>query len=607
MTAETLDQPITSSSPAPAPEPALGAVPVPAPALAEKPWPVEATIFAWLLITAGALFRLRAFFHWRSLWLDEIYLAHSIVTRGFARLLLQPLDFYQGAPVGFLVIERLFVDLFGTGERILRLPAVLAGVASLPLFYFLARRLLSLRGTLLAMTLFCGLPWLIRYSAELKPYSFDVTTGLAILLSALNVRENPRSGRHLLIFLIVGALGIFFSYTAVFVLAGAGAVVLVSRTAKGISNGLGFSSALAAPLGCIALWGILVWCNVHFFLHPLMYGTVHQDLVKFWMDRGGFPPWQPNKAAHWLWTAFDNIFRHWENMQFDAPELAMFAAIIGLFTLLSGNRRALGAMILLPIALAIVAAFRRQYPMADRLALFMAPFLVILVARGIDIIWSHGDLGRSAAGALAALMIIAGPVSRSAVAFKWPDDPKEDREETKVMYQWIQRNWRPGDLLIVSHMGQQSYDYYAPGAGMAGLTQLYFALPGTPTESGMLLEASKQGETTEPWFAKAFGPHGKPASQQDGYVFLQPNRAANPARYLDDLDHILHPDPAWQWPKVSRVWFLFVHVNDEDPRVDQLCVPELDRLAQQGVRHEEDGATVYFYDVDGPASAFQRN
>ncbi len=581
------------------PEPQLAA-PVPKPAA--KRWPREATIFACLLIAAGAIFRIRAFFHWRSLWLDEIYLAHSIVSRGFSRLLFEPLDFWQAAPVGFLAVERLFVDLFGTGERVLRLPSLLAGLGSLPLFFFLIRRMLTLRGTLLALTLFCGLSSFIHYSAELKQYSFDVTVTLAILLSAVRVWEKPESGRDLLVLFVVGAVGMFFSYPAVFVLAGSGAVVLVSRTISHIRAGGGVPLSIAAPLGCIAAWSGLVYCNVHFFMKPLMFGPVHIGLVKFWVDHSGFPPWQPNRAAHWIWAAFDGVMQNWETMHLDAPELGMFAAILGLGSLLMGKRRALGALIALPLVVALVVAFRRQYPFAERLALYMVPILIILIARGIDAIWGAGDLARSAAGGLAAIMIISGPVAQSAFEFRWPTG----REETKQMYQWIERNWRPGDLLVISHMGQRSYDYYAPGSGLDGLTQLFLAPQDAKPQDGTLLEASQQGLLAEPWFNNAFSPPGRPQTPLRGYVVLQPDRSDNPARYLDDVDHILHPDPSWNWPQAKRIWFLFVHVNDENPRVDQLCIPEMDRLAQQGVRHEEDGATVYFYDLTGQPSAFAK-
>ncbi|HTW94775.1 MAG TPA: hypothetical protein VMD30_08285, partial [Tepidisphaeraceae bacterium] len=37
-------------------------------------WPVEARFAAWVIMSAGAIFRICKWVHWRSLWLDELYI-----------------------------------------------------------------------------------------------------------------------------------------------------------------------------------------------------------------------------------------------------------------------------------------------------------------------------------------------------------------------------------------------------------------------------------------------------------------------------------------------------------------------------------------------------
>ena len=58
--------------------------------------------------------------------------------RSFAGLL-RPLDDDQGAPVGFLVLERLVVRLLGPTELALRLVPFLASIATLVLVYRFCR------------------------------------------------------------------------------------------------------------------------------------------------------------------------------------------------------------------------------------------------------------------------------------------------------------------------------------------------------------------------------------------------------------------------------------------------------------------------------------
>ncbi|HEX5807263.1 MAG TPA: hypothetical protein VFY25_01250 [Anaerolineales bacterium] len=76
------------------------------------------------LLLLGAVLRLRQYLTGRSLWADEAMLALNIVSRGFGGMF-QPLDYDQGAPIGFLLVEKLFTSVFGRHELALRLFPVL--------------------------------------------------------------------------------------------------------------------------------------------------------------------------------------------------------------------------------------------------------------------------------------------------------------------------------------------------------------------------------------------------------------------------------------------------------------------------------------------------
>jgi hypothetical protein len=165
---DTLTEKPAEASHPPAATNAVSPTQVDASAAPRADWPIEARFAAWVILAAGAVFRICKWGHWRSLWMDELYIAHSILTRGFWELLSQPLRYWQTAPAGFLVLERLCVDIpwAGGGERVLRFPALLAGLASLPLFYAVTRRVLSVRAGLMALIIFASLTPLIYYSQE---------------------------------------------------------------------------------------------------------------------------------------------------------------------------------------------------------------------------------------------------------------------------------------------------------------------------------------------------------------------------------------------------------------------------------------------------------
>src|SRR5512134_330155 len=125
------------------------------------------------LLLVGMVLRLRQYLTSRSLWVDEAMLALNVVNRSLAGLV-QPLDYDQGAPLGFLLVEKLVQLLLGKHELVLRLFPLLAGLLSLGLFALLLRRM-EMRGAggLTALALFALNPRLIYYSSEVKQYILD--------------------------------------------------------------------------------------------------------------------------------------------------------------------------------------------------------------------------------------------------------------------------------------------------------------------------------------------------------------------------------------------------------------------------------------------------
>ncbi len=86
--------------------------------------------------------------------------------------------------------------MFGDSERVLRFPAFVCGLVSLPLFYMAARAYLSRGAALLALALFSLSPSAIYWGANCKQYSSDVTFAIAaLILGNWLVRHEPTRGR----------------------------------------------------------------------------------------------------------------------------------------------------------------------------------------------------------------------------------------------------------------------------------------------------------------------------------------------------------------------------------------------------------------------------
>ena len=122
------------------------------------------------------------------MWCDETMLAANLLDRDWTELA-QPLAYRQVCPLGFLALEWLAVRIFGFSELSLRLVPLSCALASVPLFYLLARRILGAgtAATFLAVAIFAVSEPLIRYAGEAKPYEGDFLVSLVLLNVAVNV------------------------------------------------------------------------------------------------------------------------------------------------------------------------------------------------------------------------------------------------------------------------------------------------------------------------------------------------------------------------------------------------------------------------------------
>src|SRR5262249_5492721 len=132
------------------------------------------------LLVLGFIVRIVQYWSNRSIWLDESTIALNVVHKSYLQLLHQ-LDYDQSAPVGFLWLEKLAVQIFGNSEQALRLFPLLVSLLSLVLFSQIATKLLSKRGVIISLILFVFCESLTYYASEVKQYSFDVFASLLII------------------------------------------------------------------------------------------------------------------------------------------------------------------------------------------------------------------------------------------------------------------------------------------------------------------------------------------------------------------------------------------------------------------------------------------
>lgn len=405
--------------------------------------------------TAGALLRLWQYFGRGTLWIDEAAIARNVLSRAPAALL-QPLDFAQIAPKGFLLIEKLAIDTLGPGDRVLRLYSLLTALAALPLFYALARRVLSERGALLAFAIFAVLGRPIYYAAEAKQYGGDIFFACLLLLLAVRILAYDAAPRHWLRLGILGAIAVWFSQPALFVLAGAGLALTVAVVQGKIP--------LRWPaVAACALWAVSgvpsIWLTLH-SLAPHEQAYMHS----FWQD--GFWPIPPHSLRELAWPLVNlyGLFRDPLGMPVTALGVGLF--ILGCIALARRQPVQLtalvGAIVVLYVASALrvfpfdttVNGFNKLAAGNGRVLLFLLPALVIVVTAGLMELLCSPLRYVHRVGVASAALVLGAPLYYALTGL--PSSPHDLRPVLAAM----RAERRPGDRLYVYYGGRQAFEWY---------------------------------------------------------------------------------------------------------------------------------------------------
>lgn len=402
---------------------------------------------AGVLMVMGALLRVRQYLTGRSLWADEAMLALNIVNREFAGMF-KPLDYDQGAPVGFLLIEKLFNSVLGKHELALRLFPLLVGLISLWLFYLLLSRVTSNAGLWTALALFAFNPRLIYYSSEVKQYIVDVAVTIALLLIAAPVFAAAPRKKDFVWLTIAGLIASWFSHPALFVLAGLGfalGIIYLSRR--------DFSS-----LRWVIGMGILWILNIG-FLYILILKDLSQNayMREYW--QGAFLPMPPWSDPGWFLRAIDQNI----SVQFGIPYATFFVfalMLAGWAVLLLQNREY--AIIFACIFLVtLVASALQLYPVFERMILFLIPVGLILLGKTVEALyqrlWNYPFAGIVSV-LIAAGFLMYGPLITSLQSFVEP----KYFEHIRPTMEHLRDSWREGDDLFVSNGALPAFRFYAP-------------------------------------------------------------------------------------------------------------------------------------------------
>lgn len=416
------------------------------------------TIMSFAAVAAGVALRLSEFLQGRSFSRDETFLALNIIDRSFSSLF-QPLDFNQGAPIGFLASQKLIAMFLGTSDQVLRLFPLTAAVASVWVFYVVAREMLVPAAVPLATGLFAVADPLLQYASSSKQYGVDVFVTLVASWAAIRVRKTTRPYFDFALLAAIGGLGIWFSHASVFVLAGILVVIMGSALRRrDPAQVTGALVASCVALGSFSVFAVTALRNlegVQRSLVSLPGAYSHADFGSGTLHEEG--TLRTTVGAFRYITGVPHIL---EYRDFDAGAiLALIAICIAAAGLVFLAKRSLEhtAILVIPLAFMVIAWSLHRYPVLGRTQLFLVPSYLLLLSEGfvvglakIRAVWIRAAFATAFA---AIAVVLAAPALGIASKFR-------PQENMKPAVNFLAREQRPEDTLFVYYTAQYGLRYY---------------------------------------------------------------------------------------------------------------------------------------------------
>lgn len=406
-------------------------------------WLITAVTF---LALALRLFRLDS-----ELWLDEI----------------TTISFYSPMPTlhvltGFVsannhllntLLMKLAIAFFGEQEWAVRLPAALFGAATIPVFYWVSRLILSQRSSLLAALLLAVSYHHIFYSQNVRGYSMQVfftTLSCGLFVKAL------QEDRLRIWFLYIAAMFLNMASLlnssfvfAAHILIGGSVLLLIKRRED---------SPFPQMYRLIAVFGITGFLVFQLYATFIPQAYVYAQTT--WSDpASGYSPFSMEFAAEMIRGISAGFGTSLILLAFP---FAAIVAIIG-FVVLFKRNWILTLSLSLPIILTVGYLLINGLNVAPRFLLIAFPIAILVVIQGINSITrfiasKFSQKPNTLAAKIAAAVLLLGCAASLFSLRRYYSVPKQPYR-TSLAY--ILENRQPGEIILAAHHTTGGYRFYA--------------------------------------------------------------------------------------------------------------------------------------------------
>lgn len=418
-------------------------------------------------VAFGITLRLWQYLSAPSLFWGEIALARNIEARGLLQLLTERTAFGQGTSLGYLLVQDTVTTLFGSSELTQRFFPFVASVLALLMFGRIAGQYLQGMARLLAVACFAmGFPFLFLLSPFKALCSVDIAATLAMFILALETLKSSFSTKRAWILGMGGFALVWFSEAATIMVAAVALALVIDAASRSQWKRIGDLMPM------IVLWSVAALCAL------MVEQLITDDATRLSLRQlytGAEPPAFPDVTgqATWLYKRLTEALGP-AMFHYRVPAVALGAMLLGLFTLrdVDGPMRAL---LLAPIATALVAAAAGWYIFQGFYIAFLFPYFFILFARGAEwvgnilahiarvTLHNRADAHRIAHSTRAVVMTgwMAVPIAGLAAYL-----PPYKVAETKAVLRYIGERRQPDDRMYGISTASHAIAYYAPKVGL---------------------------------------------------------------------------------------------------------------------------------------------
>jgi len=331
-----------------------------------------------IIIVLGIAFR---FYHQFIDWSfngDEINLGVDILNHNF-RDLFNPFQSKQSAPPLFLLLEKI-TSVVAKPYISLKIISFLSSCASIFLFNRILKISFSKTTQIILLALFCFNPFILSNSLTLKQYSIDLMMGLLAVNYFFDRRNSYITFLFFVVFCLVSNVGLFFSASF--------SIFLMVRSAcynkeDELFNWKKLKPIIPYILAPIPYLMFFVW----FIYQPGAY-NMKSYMVHYW--NGSF---MPLDLSIFKWLALQGkviyIFFFSTYWFIGLPMLILF--LFNMYVVFQKKRQIFQKSIYGIISIYIITVFihlllsaLKMYPFSDRLFLYLAPVIYLIIGVGIE-------------------------------------------------------------------------------------------------------------------------------------------------------------------------------------------------------------------------------